>query len=91
MNHQRKHCIDFIYIFLKQINELMIKSTLLLKDNLIFVNVHHRYIIDKRNNHASRLNLKFESELIRNISYRPRVFDTQPQDIIARICFKKTI
>lgn len=29
MNHQRRHCIDFIYIFLKQINELMIKSTLL--------------------------------------------------------------
>lgn len=29
MNHQRKHCIDFIYIFIKQINELMIKSTLL--------------------------------------------------------------
>lgn len=29
MNHQRKHYIDFIYIFLKQIKDLMIKSTLL--------------------------------------------------------------
>lgn len=46
--------------------------------------------LDKRNNHASHLKWKFESELIMNISCRPRVFDTQSQDIIARILKKKT-